>query len=71
MLKKEYGTTAATKPDMHKKAPAKRVPMSKPRKVPTGETMKFTIESDACKAIGDGKTIREPHLQKFLESQLW
>ena len=31
VLKKEYGTAAATKPSLHKKAPAKRVPMSKAR----------------------------------------
>ena len=43
VLKKEYGTTATTKPGMNRKAPAKRVPTSKPRKVATGETMKFTI----------------------------
>ena len=41
VLKKEYGTAAITKPGMNKKAPARRVPTSKPRKVPTGETMKF------------------------------
>ena len=35
VLKKEYGIAAATKPGLNKKAPAKRVPMSKPRKVPT------------------------------------
>ena len=55
VLKKEYVTAGATKPGMHKKAPAKRVPMSKPRKVPIGETMKFTIESDDGKAAGDDK----------------
>nr|XP_020193988.1 uncharacterized protein LOC109779774 [Aegilops tauschii subsp. strangulata] len=46
VLKKEYGTAAATKPGMKTKAPARRIPMSKPRRVATGETMKFTIESD-------------------------
>ena len=46
VLKKEYGTTAITKPSMNKNAPTSRVPTSKPRKVATGETMKFTIESD-------------------------
>ena len=35
VLKKEYGTAATTKPGMNKKAPAKRLPTSKPRKVPT------------------------------------
>ena len=28
VLKKEFGTAAATKPGMHKKAPTKRIPMS-------------------------------------------
>ena len=28
VVKKEFGTTASTKPGLHKKAPAKRVPMS-------------------------------------------
>src|SRR3990170_8604278 len=31
VLKKEYGTAAATKPGFNKKAPAKRVPMLKAR----------------------------------------
>ena len=31
VLKKEYGTTAATKPGMRTKAPARRIPMSKAR----------------------------------------
>ena len=43
VLKKEYGTAASTKPGMQKKAPARRIPTSKPRKVSTSETMKFTI----------------------------
>ena len=55
VLKKEYGTAAATKPGLNKKAPARRIPMSKPRKVATGETMKFTIESDDGEAAGDDK----------------
>ena len=46
VLKKEYATATATKPGMRTKVPARRVPMSKPRKVATGETMKFTIESE-------------------------
>ena len=46
VLKKEYGTTATSKPGMQKKAPARRIPTSKPRKVATGETMKFTTESE-------------------------
>ena len=55
VLKKEYVTAATTKPGMNKKVPARRVPTSKPRKVPTGETMKFTIESNDGEAVGDGK----------------
>ena len=64
MLKKEHSTTAATKPGMKTKAPVRRVPMSKARastveaskyKVATGETMKFTTESDDGEAAGDGK----------------
>ena len=43
VLKKEYGTAPATKPGMHKKAPALRVPMSKAR-TSTRETMIFTHE---------------------------
>ena len=39
VLKNEYGTAAATKRGLPNKEPAKRVPTSKPRKVPTGETM--------------------------------
>ena len=31
VLKKEYAAAVATKPGLHKKAPAKRVPMSKAR----------------------------------------
>ena len=46
VLKKEYGSAASTKPGVQKKAPARRIPTSKPRKVATGETMKFTIESE-------------------------
>ena len=46
VLKKEYGIAATTKPGMQKKAPARRIPTSKPRKVATGESMKFTIESE-------------------------
>ena len=54
VLKKEYGSTAATKPGVQKKAPARRIPTSKPRKVATGETMKFTIESED-EAVGQDK----------------
>ena len=54
VLKKEYGATAATKPGMQKKAPARRIPTSKPRMVATGETMKFTLESED-EAVGQDK----------------
>ena len=54
VLKKEYGTAAATKPGLKTKAPARRQPMSKPRKVATGETMKFTIEFEE-EAAGEDK----------------
>ena len=56
VLKKEYGSAATTKPGMNKKAPARRVPTSKPRKVATGETMEFTLES---KETGEGKKRKE------------
>ena len=54
VVKKEYGSAAATKPVVQKKAPARRIPTSKPRKVATGETMKFTIESKD-EAVGQDK----------------
>src|SRR3954462_8582944 len=54
VLKKEYGSAAATKPGMQKKAPARRVPTSKPRKAVPEETMKFTMESKG-EDIGQGK----------------
>ena len=41
-----------------KKAPARRIPTSKPRKVATGETMKFTIESEDEAASQDKKKKR-------------
>ena len=41
VVKKEFGTTASTKPGMHKKAPTKRVPTSKAR-ASTLETSKST-----------------------------
>ena len=55
VVKKEYGSAAATKPVVHNKAPARRIPTSKPRKVATGETMKFTIESEDEAAGQDKK----------------
>ena len=55
VLKKEYGTAAATKLGMKTKAPARRIPMSKAR-ASTVEaskaTMEFTLEP---KETGDGK----------------
>ena len=56
VLKKEYGSAAATKPGLKTKMPARRQPMSKPRKVATGETMEFTLEP---KETGDGKKRKE------------
>ena len=53
VLKKEYGSAATTKPGMHKKAPAKRIPMSKTR-ASTTETSKPTEE-----AVGEGKKRKE------------
>jgi hypothetical protein len=53
-VKKEYAATAATKPGMRKKAPAKRVPMSKAR-ASTQETMEFTLEPREEEAAGGKK----------------
>ena len=53
MLKVRGSTQVLEKPDP-KKAPARRITTSKPKKVPTGETMKFTIESKD-EAAGQGK----------------
>nr|XP_040245355.1 uncharacterized protein LOC120964623 [Aegilops tauschii subsp. strangulata] len=50
VVKKEFGTAASTKPGM-KKAPAKRIPMSKAR-ASTQETIEFTLqpkEAGECK----------------------
>jgi hypothetical protein len=57
VLKKEYAAAAAatTKPGLHKKAPAKRVPMSKAR-ASTQETIEFTLEP---KEAGEGKKRKE------------
>ena len=54
-VKKEFGTAASTKPGLNKKAPAKRVPMSKAR-VSTQETIEFTLEP---KEAGEGKKRKE------------
>ena len=55
---------------MNTKAPAKRVPTSKPRKVATGETMKFTIESNEDLAKIRRRRGSEPLLPKYLASPL-
>nr|XP_020149327.1 histone acetyltransferase KAT6A-like [Aegilops tauschii subsp. strangulata] len=55
VVKKEFGTTVSTKPGMHKKALAKRVPMSKGR-ASTHETIEFTLEP---KEAGAGKKRKE------------
>ena len=55
VLKKEYGTAATVKPGMNKKAPARRIPMSKAR-ASTQETMEFTLEP---KEGGEGKKRKE------------
>ena len=54
VLKKEYGAAASTKPGMKKKAPAKRVPMSKVR-ASTHETMEFTLDPREEEAAGGKK----------------
>nr|XP_040246027.1 transcriptional regulator ATRX homolog [Aegilops tauschii subsp. strangulata] len=54
VVKKEFRTAASTRPDMHKKAPAKKVPMSKAR-VSTLETSKST----GGEAAGEGKNKKE------------
>ncbi|XP_020201384.1 uncharacterized protein [Aegilops tauschii subsp. strangulata] len=54
VVKKEFGTTASTKPSLNKKAPAKRVPMSKAR-ASTLEASKSTVEE----AAGEGKKRKE------------
>jgi hypothetical protein len=55
VVKKEFGTAASTKPGMKKKAPAKRIPMSKAR-ASTQETIEFTLEP---KEAGEGKKRKE------------
>ena len=53
VLKKEYGSAATTKPGLHKKAPAKRVPILKVR-ASTAKTSKPTKE-----VVGEGKKRKE------------
>ena len=55
---KVRGSTQVPKNSEPKEAPAKRVITSKPKKVPTGETMKFTIESEDEAAGQDKKKKR-------------
>ena len=55
VVKKEFGTTASTKPGLNKKAPARRVLMSKSR-ASTQETIEFTLEP---KEAGEGKKRKE------------
>ena len=55
VVKKEFVTTATTKPGLNKKAPAKRVPMSKAR-TSTQETIEFTLEP---REAGEGKKRKE------------
>ena len=71
VLKKEYGIAATTKPGMQKKAPARRIPTSKPRKVAIGETMKFAIESEV-KLLAKKRRRREskPLLPRYLACPL-
>ena len=56
VLKKEYVTIVSTKPGLHKKAPAKRVPTLKVR-ASTAETSKLAEE-----VVGEGKG-QEDHCQ--------
>jgi hypothetical protein len=67
VLKKEYGTAAATKPGLQKKAPAKRVPMSKARKsIVPQETMEFTLEPREEEEAADGKKKRKERVKKTI-----
>src|SRR4051812_7894687 len=54
VLKKEYGSTQSTKPSIQKKARARRVPTSKPRKAVPEVTMKLVTESEE-EEIGQDK----------------
>ena len=53
-----------------KEAPAKKVTTSKSKKVPTGETMKFTIESEDEGAQDKNKKRARTRTSQFLESPL-
>ena len=54
VLKKEYGTTAATKPGMRTKAPARRIPMSKAR-----ASTQLPLESEPKEVVVEGKKRKE------------
>nr|XP_020201124.1 nucleolar protein dao-5-like [Aegilops tauschii subsp. strangulata] len=67
VLKKEYNTASAIKTCLHKKAPAKRVPMSKARRstVPQ-EPMEFTLEPREEQEPADGKKKRKERVKKTI-----
>ena len=71
VFKKEFVTVASTKPGMHKKAPAKRVPMSKAR-----ASTQETIESKNLVLVFHRKHFRATDLlnsvtlKQLLESKL-
>ena len=54
VLKKEYGTTAATKPGMRTKARVRRIPMSKAR-----ASTQVSLESEPKEAAAEGKKRKE------------
>ena len=54
VVKKEFGTVASTKPGLNKKAPAKRVPMSK-----AGASTFEASKSTVGEAAGEGKKNKE------------
>ena len=54
VLKKEYGTAAATKPGMKQKVPAKRIPMSKAR-----ASTQVPLGSEPKEAAAEGKKRKE------------
>ena len=72
VLKREYGTAATTKPGLHKKAPAKRVPTLKARassaktSKPTGEAAgegkkrKERVKKITTRVLGRSSIMREP-----------
>nr|XP_040258404.1 uncharacterized protein LOC120975767 [Aegilops tauschii subsp. strangulata] len=65
VLKKEYGTAAATKLGLQKKAPAKRNPISKAR-ASTQETMQFTLEHREEEDDASGKNKRKERVRKTI-----